>query len=131
MNWKNQMIGAMGVGVIVGCGLSSSWSGRAQMPFNPDPLQTSGPVLATSQGTLPAGRPPDPLETMMAARSSMQRNIDRQKHLEEDTKRLVILANELKTEIASSGTETMTPEMLHKMDTIEKLARSVKDKMRD
>jgi hypothetical protein len=44
---------------------------------------------------------------------------------------LLLLANELKTEIASSGTETMTPEMLRKMDEIEKLARSVKDKMRD
>jgi hypothetical protein len=131
MNWKNRMIGVMGAGVIIGCGLLSSGSGKAQSPYNPDPMQTNGPVSTSSRGPIPLGRPPDPLEAAMAARTRMERNIERQKHLENDTKRLLVLANELKTEIASSGTETMTPEMLHKMDEIEKLARSVKDKMRD
>jgi hypothetical protein len=78
----------------------------------------------------PMGRA-DPMEAAMAARTREERNVDRQKRLESDTKRLLILANELNTEIASSGMETMTPEMLRKMDEIEKLARSVKDKMRD
>jgi hypothetical protein len=131
MNWKNRMIGVMGAGVIVGCGLLSGGSGKAQAPYNPDPMQTSGPLSAGGHGPMPLGRPPDPLEAAMAARTRMERNIDRQKHLENDTKRLLVLANELKTEIASAGTETMTPEMLRKMDEIEKLARSVKDKMRD
>jgi hypothetical protein len=131
MNWKNQVIGVMGSAVIVGCSLLSSGSGRAQTTFNPDPLQTNGPVSTGGRGPISMGRPSDSLESMMAAKSRMERNSDRQKHLEADTKRLLLLANELKTEIASSGTETMTPEMLRKMDEIEKLARSVKDKMRD
>ena len=67
----------------------------------------------------------------MAARTRAERNLDRQKHLESDTKRLLALANELNTEIASSSMETMTPEMIRKMSEIEKLARSVKDKMRE
>ena len=67
----------------------------------------------------------------MAARARMQRNVDRQKHLVTDTDRLVDLANELKLEVANSGSETLTPEMQHKIAEIEKLARSVKDKMRE
>jgi hypothetical protein len=61
----------------------------------------------------------------------MQRNVERQKHLVSDTERLVALANELKLEVAKSGSETLTPEMQHKIAEIEKLARSVKDKMRE
>lgn len=57
-------------------------------------------------------------------------NEDRQKRLVIDTQRLVRLANEFKADVASSGAESLTPEMQHKMDEIEKLARSVKDKMR-
>jgi hypothetical protein len=131
MNWKNRMIGVMGASLIVGCGLLSSGSGKAQAPYNSDPMQTNGSGSTNGHGPMPMGRPTDPLEAAMAARTRMERNIDRQKHLENDTKRLLILAKELKTEIASSGSETMTPEMLRKMDEIEKLARSVKDKMRD
>jgi hypothetical protein len=131
MNWKRNMIEAMGSGVIISCSLLSSLTGRAQAPYGMDPLQSSGPISTTGHTTIPTGRPADPLESMMAARTKLAQNIDRQKHLENDTKRLLVLANDLKTEIASSGTETMTPEMLRKMDEIEKLARSVKDKMRD
>lgn len=130
MNWKRKTIEAMGSVVIVGCSLLSSVSGKAQTPYG-DPLQSNGPVSTTGHTTIPGGRPADPLEAMVAARTRMEQNIDRQKHLENDTKRLLILANDLKTEVASSGTETMTPDMLRKMDEIEKLARSVKDKMRD
>src|ERR1700734_4185430 len=126
MNWKRNTIEAMGAGVIVGCSLLSSLSGKAQAPYGMDPMQTDGPLSTPGHTTVPTGRPADPLESMMAARTKLAQNIDRQKHLENDTKRLLVLANELKTEIASSGTESMTPEMLRKMDEIEKLARSVK-----
>jgi hypothetical protein len=71
------------------------------------------------------------MEAQMAEKTRLARNVDRQKRLVSDTQRLLTLANELKTEVASSGTETITPEMLRQMDEIEKLARSVKDRMRN
>jgi hypothetical protein len=80
---------------------------------------------------LPGGDSANPLEAAMAAKTTLARNVERQKRLESDTQRLLTLANELKTEVASSGTETMTPVMLRQMDEIEKLARSVKDRMRN
>ena len=58
-------------------------------------------------------------------------NSERQKRLVSDTDRLLSLTSQLKASIASSGGETLTPEMLRQMDEIEKLARSVKNKMRN
>jgi hypothetical protein len=60
-----------------------------------------------------------------------KRNDDRQRRLVSDTERLVALTSQLKAEVASTGAETMSPEMLKQMAEIEKLAKSVKDKMRD
>jgi hypothetical protein len=131
MDWQKHRIGVMGAGVIVGCSLLWSVLAGAQTPLGTDPMQGSGPVSSTGRSGMPLGRPADPLEAMMAARTRAERNLDRQKHLETDTKRLLALANELNTEIASSSMETMTPEMVRKMNEIEKLARSVKDKMRE
>lgn len=63
--------------------------------------------------------------------SAQKRNEDRQRRIVSDTQRLLYLADRLKAEIAASGAESMTPEMLKEMDEIEKLARNVKDRMRN
>jgi hypothetical protein len=131
MNWKEKIIGAMGTGVVVGCSLLLGALGGAQTPYGADPMQNSGPVSTAGRAGSAIGRPVDSLEAAMAERTRAERNLERQKHLENDTKRLLALANEVNTEIASSGMETMTPEMLRKMNEIEKLARSVKEKMKD
>jgi hypothetical protein len=115
------MAGLMGC-----CGSFQDALGQYNQPMSPHPSAPWG------NGPVNAGDPsPDTMEGMMAARSRIQRNADRQKHLMSDTERLVALADELKQEAASSGTETMTPEMQRKIAEIEKLARSVKDKMRE
>ncbi len=58
-------------------------------------------------------------------------NSERQHRIELDSSRLVQLTAQLQQEVADSSAETLTPEMLRQMDEIEKLARSVKDKMRN
>lgn len=58
-------------------------------------------------------------------------NAERQKRLVGDTERLLVLTNQLKASISDSGSETLTPEMLRQMDEIEKLARNVKNRMRN
>jgi hypothetical protein len=131
MNWRQGTIGTMIAGMIAGYSLWWSASARTQTPFGADPRQASTQGSTVVRNAASGNQPADPMEAMMAARTRMERNIDRQKHMENDAQRLLSLANELNAEIASSGAETMTPEMLHKMDEIEKLARSVKDKMRE
>jgi hypothetical protein len=64
------------------------------------------------------------------ARRMRAMNIDRQKAIVSDTNRLVKLANELDAEINSTNPDSLTPEQLRKVAEIEKLARSVKEKMR-
>ncbi len=58
-------------------------------------------------------------------------NLQRQKQMTEDTKKLLALANELKTDLDKNNTKD-TPSMMEvrKAEMIEKLAHGVRDKMR-
>jgi hypothetical protein len=56
-------------------------------------------------------------------------NIDRQKSLVSDTNKLLKLAGELDAEIKRGNSGALTAAQLRKLAEIEKLARSVKDKM--
>ena len=90
-----------------------------QGPFQPPLNQHLGGVLDDVGDN-------DPVE---AARRLRALNEMRQKSMVSDTDKLLKLANELNTEIASANSETLTPDQLHKLAMIEKLARSVKEKM--
>ena len=48
----------------------------------------------------------------------------------EDTERLVALVTQLKAEVDKSTKDTLSLDVVRKADEIEKLARSVKDKMK-
>jgi hypothetical protein len=56
-------------------------------------------------------------------------NNERQKEMVSDTNKLLKLAQELNDEIAARNAGTLTFDQLHKIAEIEKLARSVKEKM--
>jgi hypothetical protein len=58
-------------------------------------------------------------------------NADRQKQLVSDTNKLLKLAHELDSEISSGTPDALTADQLRKLADIEKLAHSVKDKMRE
>ncbi len=105
----------------------SGTAGRSQMPS-----QSTTPIGGGGQHQAAGGMNPDlDSQTSPFRDSARQRlNTDRQRKLVNDTERLLALANELKAEAAVAGTESLTPQMLRQMDEIEKLARSVKDKMR-
>jgi hypothetical protein len=53
----------------------------------------------------------------------------RQKQIVSDTNKLLKLANELDAEIHKENSDSLTPEQLRKLATIEKLARNVKEHM--
>jgi hypothetical protein len=56
-------------------------------------------------------------------------NAERQKALVANTSKLLKLATELNAEIAKSKNGSLTPEQLHKLAEIERLAHSVREKM--
>lgn len=78
--------------------------------------------------------PTDPVpntdyDPMIAARQRAALNAQRQKEMISDTNKLLKLAKELNYEVAASGSDALTPDDLHRLAEIEKLARSVKEKM--
>jgi hypothetical protein len=57
-------------------------------------------------------------------------NDDRQKQLVADTDKLLELATELHTDVAKTNKNVLSVEVIRKADEIERLAHSVKAKMR-
>jgi hypothetical protein len=58
------------------------------------------------------------------------RNLDRQKQIVADTQKLVTLANELQADVQKSDKDTLSLDVIRKADEIEKLAKSVRDRMK-
>jgi hypothetical protein len=56
-------------------------------------------------------------------------NQDRQKAMVSDSGKLLKLATELDSELKGSNAESLTPQQLQKLATIERLAHSVREKM--
>ena len=85
-----------------------------------------GQTGSRSQNGFGAGPEVDPV---FAAKRMKALNADRQKSMVSDADKLLKLARQLDTEIASNPTDDLTPEEMRKLAEIEKLARSVKTKM--
>jgi hypothetical protein len=56
-------------------------------------------------------------------------NVQRQKEMTSDTEKLLKLTADLNAEVAKNHSPTLTPDQLRTLARIEKLAKSVKDKM--
>jgi hypothetical protein len=94
-------------------------------------LDGSGMDASTAgrRSTIPPGdgssAPPQTEEEM-----AKLRNIERQKKLEDDTAKLLSLANELKADVDKSTKDMLSLDVVKKADEIEKLAHSVKERMK-
>lgn len=74
--------------------------------------------------------PRDPHMDAMRRQLEKARNDDRQKQIVEDTDKLLSLAAELKTDVQKSNKDTLSLDVVRKAEEIEKLAHSVKEKMK-
>jgi nitric oxide reductase activation protein len=66
----------------------------------------------------------------MEERMAERRNAERQKSLVADTDKLLALAQALKVEVDKTDKDTLSIDVVKRAEQIEKLARSVKEKMR-
>jgi hypothetical protein len=73
---------------------------------------------------------PDPALQRALARQAKARNVERHKQLVADTDKLLQLATELKASVDKSNKDTLSVEVVRKAGQIEKLARSVREKMK-
>jgi hypothetical protein len=122
LRWGRLGLGAVSVLLILGPLASSQTSNMPQMQ-TPQSMQPSPPF----------GEPPnpaDPMQRQQQERMEKARNSDRQKQLERDTDKLLELAKELKEEVNKSNKDTLSVDVVKKAAEIEKLAKSVKDRMR-
>src|SRR5215471_3689663 len=104
--------------------------GSQQLPTLPTPARPSAPV---SPGQAP--NPSDDNDQDAMARRAMvqqaqRRNDQRQQQIVSDTAKLVTLTQQLKTELEKSGNNQMSAAAIKKAEEIEKLAKSVKEKMK-
>lgn len=75
-------------------------------------------------------KPKDPMEEKIEHDREKALNKQRQANLEKDTDRLLKLATELKQYVDKSNEHTLSLDVIKKADEIEKLAKSVKEKMK-
>jgi hypothetical protein len=92
-----------------------------------------GPAQIPGLGPGP-GFPPNDRQDEQRARveKEMAKKANRERHaqLQRDTDNLLKLANELKQSVDNSNENTLSLEVVKKADEIEKLAHSVKEKMK-
>jgi hypothetical protein len=74
--------------------------------------------------------PPDPTLQKMQKEAEKQRNEKRQSDLKRDADQLYKLAGELKKSVDSTNEHVLSVEVLRKTEEIQKLAKSVHDKMK-
>jgi nitric oxide reductase activation protein len=122
---------------MLGLAIGSAGLALAQQPVAP---ASSGQASQSTAGSNSSGRnsaalpaaddqPPDILHRTPDQLIDI-RNSERQKKLIADTERLLELANQLKTDVDKSSKDTMSMDVIKKADEIEKLAHSVKEKMK-
>jgi hypothetical protein len=97
--------------------------GTAQMP------QRNGgpPGLPGDRGN---ANDNDPAQQQIARDAAKKANLDRQAALKNDTEKLVKLTAELKEYVDKSNANVLSLDVVKKAEEIEKLAKSVKEKMR-
>jgi len=98
--------------------------------------QPAPPTVPTHVPALPGANPgtaggeENPMARQMAEQQAIRRNNQRQKQIVDDTAKLVQLAQQLKDE-AGKGKAAGDPALTKKAEEIEKLAKLVKERMRE
>ncbi len=96
----------------------------SQMPNITDMERAANPAIPT------AGSQVDPVRARMELQALQRENQNRQVSLKQDTDKLLALATELKQNVDRTNPNILSMDVVKKAQEIEKLAKSVKDKMK-
>lgn len=103
----------------------------AGMALGQHDVQSGASSPSVTHGDLNSGLGPAPgVDARMQEQMVIRRNSERQKQLVADTEKLFQLAQQLRDEVARSNKDQLSIPVVKKSDEIEKLAKSVKEKMR-
>ena len=92
-------------------------------------MSTPGSMDGLSQ-QMPGHRDRDAADSRRGQELAKIRNEDRQKKLVADTEKLLALATDLKAQVGQSATDNLSEDGMKKVEEIEKLAHSVKERMK-
>jgi hypothetical protein len=93
-------------------------------------LCSFGEGQAETQRPTDPHRPIDTLDVDQQKKMEKARNEDRHNDLKRDTVKLLELATELKQYVDRTNESVLSLEVIHKSEEIEKLAKSIKNKMK-
>jgi hypothetical protein len=118
------------VGVVLTAGASVGLSGGqiVQQPMQ-DPIQQPRSGFPGSSHN-PVDNTPSPLDGPRAEQQERARSTDRQKRLVADTDKLLALATDLKQQVDKTNQNILSVDVIKKAEEIEKLAHSVKERMK-
>ena len=111
------------LGILLGIALTGH--GQAGMPSPQGDRSPFGSQTGPNRN-----RDHDEINSRMEQQQAITRNSERQKKLVDDTMKLLSLATELKTEVDKTDKNTLSLDVIKKADEIEKLAHSVKERMK-
>jgi hypothetical protein len=111
----------------------ASFAAHAQQQPPTAPIQPQSPRLGVDASTPGFGNtnPRDPDQARMLKDMSRERNNLRQKQIVDETNHLLDLAKQLKDAVDKSSKDQLSLEVVNTATEIEKLAKTVKEKMRD
>jgi nitric oxide reductase activation protein len=117
------------------CGLALCGRARAQAPaptdVPPPPAMSAGePQGRANPSNVHGAQEPDPTAHGIEEHMAERRNSERQKTLVADTDKLLALAQQLKADVDKTDKDVLSIDVVKRAEQIEKLARSVKEKMR-
>jgi len=121
-------LGVVVVGLVLLAGIPGSVSGGQTQAPGTHSVQVPG-LSQPKTGALDPDEP-DPMAPHREQKQAEMRNVDRQKRLVADTDKLLELATDLKEQVGKSTKDTLSVDVIKKADEIEKLAHSVKERMK-
>ncbi len=97
-----------------------------------DTLVSQGPPVPSfppAPGDIPQ-KNKDPMAEKIEREAAKQRNLQREQDIKRDTEKLLELATELKQYVDKTNENIISLDVIKKAEQIEKLAKSVKEKMK-
>jgi hypothetical protein len=105
--------------------------GQSRVPSSPTPTPAPGSDIGAPPPLFASPNPTDPNQVHMLHAMAKERNTIRQKEIIDDTNHLLDLARQLKDAVNKSDKDQLSLSVVDTAAEIEKLAKSVKEKMRD
>jgi hypothetical protein len=118
-------MGIVGVILMIGASVGLSGGQIVQQPLDPLQQQPHFPGNGRNNADQPS-----PLDGPRAEQQEKARSTDRQKRLVADTDKLLALATDLKQQVDKTNQNILSVDVIKKADEIEKLAHSVKERMK-